>query len=304
MKKLLSIAFASLALLASCKNSESLSQQKAPLPAFDAEGHRGARGLMPENSIPAMIKAIDLGVTTIEMDCHITRDGKVIVTHDPHISHLYARTPEGSDFTREESQQYRVYQMDYEQVRRFDIGSKPFDLFPRQQKMKAHIPLLTDLIDSVQTYLKANNLPQVFYNIEVKSKEGKENEYHPEPARFTQLVVEAVEQKGITPYVIIQSFDKRALQALHQNYPHIRASLLVSNEDSFEENIKQLGFTPDIYSPHQKLVTEELVKKCHEQNIKVVPWSVNTAEGIAQLKALGVDGIISDYPDLFTEQQL
>lgn len=303
MKRYLSIAFTALILASGCKSSENTAQHKVPLPAFDTEGHRGARGLMPENTIPAMIKAIDLGVTTIEMDCHITKDGKVVVTHDPHISHLYARTPEGKDFSKEESQQYTVYQMNYDDVRQFDTGTKHYELYPRQQKIKTHIPLLSELIDSVQTYLKAKDLPQVFYNIEIKSKEGKDNAYHPEPARFTQLVVEQVEQKNITPYVIIQSFDKRALQALHRQYPHIRASLLVSNQDSFEENIKQLGFTPDVYSPNYKLVTEELVQKCHEQNIKLVPWTVNTVEDIARLREMGVDGIISDYPDLYKSQQ-
>ncbi|WP_276496615.1 glycerophosphodiester phosphodiesterase [Pontibacter litorisediminis] len=304
MKRFLSIALATLILASGCKSSENTSQQKVPLPAFDTEGHRGARGLMPENTIPAMIKAIELGVTTIEMDCHVTKDGKVVVTHDPHINHLYALRPDGSDFTKEQSQAYTVYQMDYAEVRQFDTGSKQYELYPRQQKMEAHIPLLSELIDSVQTYLKANNLPQVFYNIEVKSKEGKDNEYHPAPAEFTKLVVEVVEQKNITPYVIIQSFDKRALQALHRQYPHIRASLLVSNQDSFEENLEQLGFTPDVYSPNYKLVTEDLVRKCHERDIKLVPWTVNTAEEIARLKAMGVDGIISDYPDLFVEQGL
>ncbi|WP_299756526.1 glycerophosphodiester phosphodiesterase family protein [uncultured Pontibacter sp.] len=302
MKRFLSIAFAALILASGCKSSERTAQQNMPLPAFDTEGHRGARGLMPENTVPAMLRAIDLGVTTVEMDCHITQDNQVVVTHDPYINHLYARTPDGSDFTKEESEQYAVYKMKYEQVRQFDVGSKPYGLYPRQHKMKAQIPLLADLIDSVQTHLKVNNLPQVFYNIEIKSKEGKDNELHPEPARFTELVVEVVEQKGITPWVIIQSFDKRALQALHRQYPHIRASLLVSNQDSFEENIQQLGFTPAIYSPNAKLVTEELVKKCHDRQMKIIPWTVNSAEEIAKLKALGVDGIISDYPDLFAQK--
>lgn len=303
MKNLLSIALAGLALFAGCKSSESLSQQNAPLPAFDTEGHRGSRGLMPENTVPAMIKAIDLGVTTIEMDCHVTKDRQVVVTHDPHINPLYARTPAGEDFTKEESKQYAIYQMNYDDVRRFDTGSKPYALYPRQQKMEAHIPLLSELIDSVQTYLKANNLPQVFYNIEIKSKEGKDNELHPEPATFAKLVVEVLEQKKITPWVIIQSFDMRALQELHRQQPHIRTSLLINNEQSVEENLRQLGFTPDVYSPHAKLVTKELVRQCHDRQIKVIPWTVNTAEGIAEMKALGVDGVISDYPDLFAQVQ-
>ncbi|TPE41050.1 glycerophosphodiester phosphodiesterase family protein [Pontibacter mangrovi] len=303
MKKLLSIAALGLTLFAGCKSSQTpLQEKQVPLPAFDTEAHRGGRGLMPENTIPAMLHALTLGVTTLEMDCHITQDGKVVVTHDPHINHLYALTPEGKEFTKEESQQYAVYQLDYDRVHAFDVGSKPYTLYPHQQKMEAHIPLLADLIDSVQTYLKQNDLPQVFYNIEVKSKAEHDGKLHPVPEKFAAQVVDVVEQKGITPWVIIQSFDKRALQALHRQYPHIRASLLVSNKDSFEENIAQLGFTPAVYSPNAKLVTKELVDKCHSRDIKVVPWTVNTAEEIARLKAMGVDGIISDYPNLFNAQ--
>lgn len=255
---------------------------------------------MPENTIPAMRKAIDLGMTTIEMDCHITKDRKVVVTHDPHINPLYARTPDGKDLSKEESKKYAIYQMDYAEVRRFDMGTKFYDLYPQQQKMEAYIPLLEELIDSVQNYLEVKGLPQVFYNIETKSVAKYDNQLHPEPAVFVDLMVEVIERKGITPWVIIQSFDPRTLQELNKRYPHIRTSLLVSNQDSFEQNIERLGFIPVIYSPNFKLVTAELLQKCHEKQIKVIPWTVNTAEEIARLRALGVDGIITDYPNLLT----
>lgn len=309
MNKYLPIAFAALLAMGACKSSEPTQQQTVarqqaqqlpPLPAFDTEGHRGARGLMPENTIPAMRKAIDLGMTTIEMDCHITKDRKVVVTHDPHINPAYARTPDGKDIPKEDSKKYAIYQMDYADVRQFDMGTKQYDLYPQQQKMEAYIPLLEELIDSVQHYLQVKKLPQVFYNIETKSVEKNDNKLHPDPAAFVDLMVEVIERKGIAPWVIIQSFDPRTLQELHKRYPHIRTSLLVSNQDSFEQNIERLGFTPVIYSPNAKLVTAELVKKCHEKQIKIIPWTVNTAEEIARLKALGVDGIISDYPNLLS----
>ncbi len=302
-------AFAALMSMGACKSSEPTQQQSVAqqqeqqlpaLPAFDTEGHRGARGLMPENTIPAMRKAIDLGMTTIEMDCHITKDRKVVVTHDPHINPAYARTPDGRDFTKEESKNYAIYQMDYAEVRKFDMGTKFYDLYPQQQKMEAYIPLLEELIDSVQNYLEVKGLPQVFYNIETKSVAKNDNQLHPEPAVFMDLMVEVIERKGITPWVIIQSFDPRTLQELNKRYPHIRTSLLVSNQDTFEQNIERLGFIPVVYSPNYKLVTAELLQKCHEKQIKVIPWTVNTAEEIARLRALGVDGIITDYPNLLS----
>ncbi|WP_181308652.1 glycerophosphodiester phosphodiesterase family protein [Rufibacter sp. XAAS-G3-1] len=302
MNKLVSVILLSTVLAAGCKSSQSMTQQLPPLPVFDTEGHRGSRGLMPENSIPAMRKAIDLGVTTIEMDCHVTKDGQVVVTHDPHINLAYARTPDGQDIPKEDAKKYAVYQMDYAQVREFDLGTKFYSNFPQQQKLKTYIPRLADLIDSVQAYLKATDKPQVFYNIEVKSKATGDNKLHPDPEGFVKAMLQVIEQKGIAQYVIIQSFDPRPLQVLHQKYPHVRASLLVDNTKSVEENLQGLGFDPVVYSPSYKLVTAELVKKCHARNIKVIPWTVNSPEEIARLKALGVDGIISDYPNLFAQQ--
>lgn len=302
MSKVLSIAVIALVIITACKSSQSSTQQSPAWPAFDTEAHRGGRGLMPENTIPAMRNAIDLGVTTLEMDCHITKDSQVVVTHDAYINPLYARTPDGKDLTKEESKKYAIYQLNYTDVRRFDNGSKYYDSFPQQQKVKSYIPRLGELIDSVQTYLKVNNRAQVFYNIEIKSNAKNDNKLHPAPATFARLLVEVIEKKGITPWVIIQSFDPRALQEVHQQYPHIKTSLLVSNQDSFEENIQQLGFTPTVYSPHIKLVTADLVQKCHDYGMKIVPWTANTEEEIASLESLGVDGIISDYPNLLVHR--
>ncbi|AKQ46562.1 glycerophosphodiester phosphodiesterase [Rufibacter radiotolerans] len=289
--------------MTACKTSAPAAQEKPPLPAFDLEGHRGARGLMPENTIPAMRKAIDLGMTTLEMDAHITRDNQVVIAHDDFFNPLFALTPDGKEIPKEDAKKYALYQMDYAQIKTFDVGSRHYGNFPKQQKMKAHVPLLVDLIDSVQAYLKANNKPQVFYNIETKSKLAGDNKLHPDPENFVKLLMQVVEKKKITPWVIVQSFDPRTLQFMHQKHPHVRTSLLVENKKSLEENLKTLGYTPTIYSPNYKLVTAELVKKCHDLGMKVIPWTVNTTEEINQMKALGVDGIISDYPNLLATQQ-
>ncbi|GGK62572.1 glycerophosphodiester phosphodiesterase family protein [Rufibacter glacialis] len=302
MKKTVSALLFSAALVVGCKSAQSLTQQLPPLPAFGTEGHRGARGLMPENSIPAMRKAIDLGVTTLEMDCHVTRDGQVVVTHDPHINPLYARTPDGKDIPTEDAKKHIVYQMDYAQVKAFELGTKRYSAYPEQQLVKTYIPRLADLIDSVQTYLKTTGKPQVFYNIEVKSKVAGDNKLHPASEEFVKAMMQVIEKKGIAPYVVIQSFDVRPLQVLHKKYPHVRTSFLVDNKKTVAENLTELGFTPVIYSPAHKMVTAELVKACHDRGIKVIPWTVNTAELMTKLKALGVDGIISDYPNLFAQQ--
>jgi len=292
--------FAATALSLGCQSSRSLVGGSAKLPVFDEEGHRGARGLMPENTIPAMYKAIDLGVTTLEMDSHISRDKEVVMAHDDYINHLFASTPDGQEIPPSDAKKYALYQMDYSELQKFDLGSRFYDKFPHQQKLKVHMPRLADLIDSVQQYLKVNKKSQVFYNIETKSKQTGDNVLHPEPAEFVKLLMDVVESKKITPWVIIQSFDPRTLQVLHKKYPAVKASFLTEKGD-FEENLKSLGFTPQIYSPNSKLVTPELVKACHDKGMKIIPWTVNTAEEMRKLKALGVDGIISDYPNLFKE---
>lgn len=276
-------------------------QTSASFPIFDKEGHRGCRGLMPENTVPAMKKAIDLGVTTLEMDVVISKDKKVVLSHDAYLNHAFTLTPDGKPFTKNDEAGYVLYKMNYDQIRQFDVGSKGNPGFPRQQRIIAHKPLLAELIDSVEQYVRRQNDAPVWYNIETKSEEGHDGEWQPAPEEFTDLLVAVLEEKKITDRVIIQSFDKRTLQALHRKYPHIKTSYLINGDDKLglDGNLKVLGFTPFVYSPHYKLVNALLVQSCKEKGIRLVPWTPNTADEIAQLKALGVDGIITDYPDLF-----
>ena len=285
--------------LLSCKSQQGISRANAvAFPDFSTEAHRGGRGLMPENTIVAMRHAIDLGVTTLEMDTHVTGDKEVIVSHDEYLNALFTKTPEGYEITKAAQKNLIIYKMKYAELRKYDVGSRFYAAFPEQKKINTYIPRLADLIDSVQTYLKENNKKQVFYNIETKSSEADDHIYNPEPAEFVKLLMGIIEKKKITPYVVIQSFDKRTIQLIHKNYPGVRTSYLVNNNKSFEQNMEELGYKPFIYSPAYKLVTAELVKKCQEQQIKIIPWTANTKTAIEHLKALKVDGIISDYPNL------
>lgn len=269
-------------------------------PVFDKEGHRGCRGLMPENTIPAMKKAIDLGVNTLEMDVVITKDKQVVLSHDAYLNHVFSLTPEGQEFTREDEQHYILYKMDYAQIRKFDVGSKGNPGFPRQQRIKAYKPLLGELIDSVEQYTGQKQALPVRYNIETKSVEGHDGEWQPAPEEFVDLLVAVLKEKKISDRVVIQSFDKRTLQALHKKYPDVRTAYLIGEDKlGLEGNLTALGFTPFIYSPYYKLVNAQLVQSCKEKGVKLIPWTPNTSTEIAQLKALGVDGIITDYPDLF-----
>ncbi len=271
------------------------------LPAFDLEGHRGARGLVPENTIPAMIMALDLGVTTLEMDVHITKDKQVVLSHDPYINPEHDLLPDGSEIPAAHKHRYVLYQLDYDTIKTFDAGSKFYDKFPQQEKLPTYKPLLSDLIDSVQTYLQQKELPQVYYNIETKSKPRGDGKLHPAPEEFVELLMGVIEAKGISEWVIIQSFDVRTLQVLQRRYPHIKTSLLVENLKGLNKNLDALGFIPDIYSPYYKLVTPSLIRNCHAKGMKVVPWTINELKEMQRLKEMGVDGLISDYPNLYRE---
>jgi len=268
---------------------------------FDTQGHRGCRGLMPENTIPAMINALDLGVTTLEMDAVITKDNKVVMSHEPFFNHEITSKPDGSYVTEPEEKSLNIFLMTYDEVKKYDVGIKPHPRFPKQKKMNVVKPLLSDLLDSVQNYVAIHKRPLPYFNIETKATPATDNVYHPEPARFVETLMSVIKEKRIQERVIIQSFDLRTLQYLHDKYPSVKTAMLIEDYDKrgLKDQLKALGFLPTIYSPEYSLVTEDLVKSCHGQKIKVIPWTVNDKVTMDKLKALGVDGIISDYPDLF-----
>lgn len=298
------IAIGSIILFSACGSLSSVNKQKLDsntFPAFSYEGHRGARGLYPENSIGAMKTAIDLPkVTTLEMDCHITKDKKVIVYHDDSLNPKFVQYTDGKPLTGKDNKGI-IYDYNYADLAKFDIGSKFYEDFPEQKKVKTSIALLSELIDAAEAYAKEKRESPMFYNIETKSQAGKDNKYHPGPQEFSDLVLQVVIDKGISSRTVIQSFDKRTIQYINKVYPQIKTSYLISgnNKKSIAELINDLGFTPFIISPHYSLVNEHFVKAAHEAGIKVVPWTVNDKKEIEKLETLQVDGIISDYPNLF-----
>lgn len=268
---------------------------------LDTQGHRGCRGLMPENTVPAMLTALDLGVVTLEMDVVITKDKQVILSHEPFMSHDITTKPDGTHIDQKDQLKYNIYQMTYDEVKQYDVGLKPHPRFPRQQKMRAVKPRLSDVIDSVNQYMMTSRRPHPYYNIETKCQPAGDNTYHPAPGEFVELLMNVIKSKQLEEKVIIQSFDFRTLRYLHEHYPQIKTAMLIEGDDkrSLEEQLQSLGFTPDIYSPHYTLVNPPLIEKCHQRNIRVIPWTINDKPAIERMKELGVDGIISDYPDLF-----
>jgi len=266
---------------------------------LDRQGHRGCRGLMPENTWPAMKKALDLGVTSLEMDVVISRDQHVVVSHEPWFNHDISTKPDGSAVTSEEEMQLNIFRMDYDEVKKYDVGLKPHPGFPRQHKMKAVKPTLNDLINQVESDVKQTGRPLPFYNIEIKSDPRGDGIYHPIPEVFAELVMDVIQKTGTENRVMIQSFDFRPLQYLHKKYPSLKIGMLVENEKSLSENLKDLSFLPYAYNPDYKLLRETELNYCHQNKIKVIPWTVNDAATMEKLIRMGVDGVITDYPDLF-----
>ena len=284
-------------MLTSCSSTKFAMSKSNPV---DYQAHRGGRGLMPENTIPAMLAAMDNEkVATLEMDLAITKDKQVVVSHDPVLNPIITTKPDGSFIKANEVNQYIIYQMNYDQLQKFDVGLKPHPGFTNQKKLAAAIPTLASLIDSVE--LKSKNIgSKMLYNIEIKSVDGKDDMEHPAPEEFVDLVVNLIKQKNITIRTTIQSFDLRPLRVLHDKYPTIKTAYLVFGAEcaNAEKQIALLGFQPTIYSPEFKYVTKETVDYCHAHNMKIIPWTVNTKKEIDALIAIGVDGLITDYPNL------
>ncbi len=295
------LAWAALLALAACKTPQPSASASRPA-AFDEEAHRGGRGLYPENTIPAMLHAIDLDVTTLEMDLVISQDQQVVVSHDVYFNENITTTPEGKTLEKGEGAKRLIYRMPYDSVKKYDVGLKPHPDYPRQKKIAVYKPLLADLLDATEAYARSKGR-SMEYNIEIKSKPENDGKKHPPVEAFVDLAMAVIKAKGIASRTILQSFDPRALQVMHRKYADVRTSLLMEATDkrSLDEQLKELGFTPAVYSPNFALVTPELVKECRTRGIRVIPWTVNDLDVMKRLKALGVDGIISDYPDLFAQ---
>ena len=268
---------------------------------MDYQAHRGGRGLMPENTIAAMLAAMDNAVvTTLEMDLAITKDKQVVVSHDPILNPIITTKPDGSFIKADELTKNIIYQMDYTTLEKYDVGLKMHPGFTGQKKLPAIIPTLSSLIDSVEAKSKITGR-KMNYNIEIKSVEGKDITEHPAPDEFVELVVSTLQKKNILDRTSLQSFDLRPLRVLHEKYPNIKTAYLVFGAEcaNAEKQIALLGFQPTIYSPEYKYVNQAMIDYCHQKNIQVIPWTVNTKEEINALIELKVDGIITDYPNLF-----
>lgn len=268
-------------------------------PFFDWQGHRGCRGLMPENTIPAFLRAAAIPeVTTLELDLAVSKDNKLIVSHEPWFHPEICRLPNGDTIPQQDAERYLIYQMTQQEIKAWDCGSWGHPRFPQQEKVKAFKPAFRDVVFAVR---RAHQERPIRWNIEIKSEPAWDGVRHPPVADFARLVVDEIKYLRIDTLCTIQSFDIRALKEVKKLAPYLPLALLVENEQGLQWNLDALGFQPDIYSPYYKFVDQKLVNDCHKRGIRVIPWTVNDKSAMRELRALGVDGIITDYPNLIAE---
>ena len=282
MKRLISILF-SLFLIMGCHHNSQL----------DIQGHRGCRGLLPENSIPAFEKAIELGVTTLEMDVVISKDHFVVVSHEPFFNHEITLDPNGNPIAESEEKSFNLYQMTYDSIKQFDCGLKQHPRFPEQKKMAVYKPLLSDVIAMAEK--RTNH--KIRYNIEIKSDPTYDGVFTPNVKEFVDLVVAILKKHSIEERTSLQSFDTRAIEKINDADFKGSSVILVDENESIESKLLKLSFKPDIVSPYYELLSKSLVDSLQSEGFKVIPWTVNSEEEMQKMMGFHVDGIITDYPD-------
>jgi glycerophosphoryl diester phosphodiesterase len=291
MKNIL-IALSTLFLMTNCnqapENYENINWQ----------GHRGARGVYPENTWAAFQYAIDQNMTTLEMDVVITKDGKVVVSHEPHLNHKICLDTAGNSITESAEKGWNIYKMTYEELQRCDCGSMKNPDFQNQKQVSSPKPLLYDIIRKTIKYCEMEGKELPYMNVEIKYEDGMQNIYHPNINIFSALVFKVLSKEYPQEKWNIQSFDFDVLKHFHQTYPMVPLAALVYESGAWKKQFDQLGFTPEVYSPYHQLVDNKMVSELHEKGVKVIPWTVNEEKDATRLLKIGVDGIITDYPEL------
>jgi len=298
MKTINTVIFLILIFTTSCKPNT----KKAPTTHnTEVQGHRGDRGNLPENTIEAFLSALHKGVDVLELDIVISKDKKVVVSHEPYMSALYMTKPSGAPVLEIEEEDFNLYKMNYDSIKTFDSGSRGNTKFPSQQKLKTYKPLLSEVFKVIEKEIREKKLPAIKYNIEIKSHKSDYEIYQPQPEIMVDLVMQVIKEHKMENKINIQSFDPTPLNILHKKHPDIEIAFLVS-KGSMTDNLKLLNFHPQIYSPFFRLIQDKsIVDSLKNIDIKVIPWTVNNEKDIKLMLDLQVDAIITDYPERVLE---
>jgi glycerophosphoryl diester phosphodiesterase len=259
------------------------------LATFDLQGHRGARGYLPENTLPGFERALAIGVDTLELDVGVTRDGVVVIHHDRRLNPDVARGADGKWVTAPAP---TLYSLSYRELQDYDVGrirpgSEYAQRFPHQQPIDgARIPRLDELF--------ARAGAKVRFNIETKLvPEAPDETLPPEP--FARALIAEVRKAGVAARTTIQSFDFRTLKIVEREAPEIMTAYLTSGKNSDPAKVKAAGAR--LWSPDFRDLDPAKIAAARAAGLRIVAWTVNEPADIAKVLQLGIDGIISDYPD-------
>ena len=310
------------ALLALCTVAAAVAEDK-PVTSFDLQGHRGARGLRPENTLAGFRHALELSVSTLELDCAVTRDGIVVASHDPVLNPDLTRDAEGRFL---DSPGPPIVTLTYAELRRYDVGRlRPGTAyaarFPDQQAVDGErIPRLADVFALV----RSRGDLSVRFNVETKLNPDQPGlSLAPEP--FARAVVDVVRDAGMESRTTIQSFDWRTLIIVRRIAPAI-ATVALTDQQPGEDTVEvgrpgpspwlggldvddYGGSVPKLvhasgartWSPNYRDLDAKRVAEAHALGLTVIPWTVNEPAEMRRMLSLGVDGMISDRPDLLRE---
>jgi glycerophosphoryl diester phosphodiesterase len=261
---------------------------------FHIQGHRGVRGLMPENTIEGCIEAVRLGFDGLEIDVVCSKDGQIVVSHDPWMSSQFCSFSVGNPVLNSNANDVNLYKMPYNLIRQFDCGSRGNARFPNQKPMKTYKPTLTEFIEAVFLFCETQNYPKPFFNIEIKSHTDWYGKYVPMPLDFIKLLKAPLSILPLDTYYI-SSFDPIFLKAFKKINPKTTLAFLTENRRSLKDNLKNLGFKPDIYSPYFRYLNDATIRLCKKMDINLIVWTVNDFEAINRLKKQGIKGVITDF---------
>jgi len=262
-------------------------------------GHRGCRGLLPENTIPAFLHALQLGVDVLEMDVVLSADQQVVVAHEPWLSAQLGLTPTGQPIDPQNEQAFNLFELPYATIRRSIVGTLPYSRFPAQQQVATYRPLLGEVLQAAELFCLQAGRPPVSYSIEIKSSPETESVFHPAPHEFTSTVLAAI-PPSLLPRVTLLSFDPRILRVARHLLPTLRLCLLVETAFSPATVFSSLGFVPDVFGPNYCLLDKAILIEMQRLygGLEIVPWTVNEPADIMRLVDMGVTGITTDFPDL------
>lgn len=246
-----------------------------------------------------MKNALDMDVNTLEFDLQLSSDLQVVVSHDPYFHERYSTRPDGSLVKKGDPKEY-LFTMPYDSIAKYDVGLRHVDRWPDQVKVAVAKPLASELIDFTESYAKN----PVNYNIEIKSVDDEgEGTLWPDYKTFCDVCIPLLLSKNLGDRLIVQSFDTRALNYIHEKWPEVTLSYLTEPFDggNIEKLLGNLDFVPQWWSPESHVVTKKNVAWCHAHGIGVVPWTVDSKAEMRRMVKCGVEAIISNYPDRLIE---